>query len=151
VGDDVLSMRERRADDVRVQVVRRGVVDDVNVGIGDQPFETAVRLRDAELLRLRARRSLTARRDRDDVDEAEAPNRIDVMNPDEPRADEAHPYTFHMCQGRRQMADGITRVLPVRTPDTSSLRRSSCPALDIHTRYRRGSATALSSRAGAPL
>src|SRR5581483_10142457 len=67
-------------------------------------FETAVRLRDAELLRLRARRSLTARRDRDDVDEAEAPNRIDVMNPDEPRADEAHPYTFHMCHGRRQMA-----------------------------------------------
>ena len=77
--------------DGNVQVVRRGVVDDVHVGIGGQRFVAAVRLRNAERVGLRARRRIGAGRHRDDIDEAETPHGIDVMRPDEPRADEAHP------------------------------------------------------------
>ena len=35
--------------------------------------------------------------DRDDVDEAEAAHRVDVVRPDEPGADQAHPDAPHQA------------------------------------------------------
>ena len=78
-----------------VQVVRRRVVHDLDVGIVEQRLVAAVRLARAERLRLLLGRRLAAPGDRDDVDEAEPPDRIDVMRPDEAGADETHPDPFH--------------------------------------------------------
>ena len=63
-----------------MQVVRRRVVDDVDVGIGEQRLVAAVRLaaRPSASAFRRADASLLAG-DRDDVDEAEPADRVDVM------------------------------------------------------------------------
>ncbi len=96
VRDDVLALGNGRGIDRVVQVVRRGVVDDLNVGIVQQRFVAAVRLARAERLRLLLRRRLTAARDRDDVDVAETPHGVDMMRPDEARTDDSHSDPFHV-------------------------------------------------------
>ena len=52
VRDDVLPFRERRRRDLVVQIVRRGVVDDLHIGIVDQRLVAAVSLARAERFRL---------------------------------------------------------------------------------------------------
>src|SRR5204863_7788883 len=93
VGDDVLAGANRRGDDGHVQMIRRRVVDDVDVRIGHEVFVAAVRLWDAECVRLGARRRLAAGDHRDNVDESETADRVDVMGTDEAGADEAHTDT----------------------------------------------------------
>ena len=91
----MLLARERRHDHRNVQVVRRGVVDDVHLRIGDERLVAAVCLRHAERFGLSLRRSVAARGNRDDVDEAEAPDRVDMMSADETGADQAHSDPGH--------------------------------------------------------
>ena len=100
VGDDVLAPRERSLDHRNVEEVRRRVVNDVDVGVGNQLFVAAVRLRDAERVGFRSRRFLRARGDRNDVDEPEASHGVDVVDADEAGADEAHSDAFHFLLSR---------------------------------------------------
>ena len=93
VGDDVLAPRERREDHGHVQVIRRRVVHDVDVGVGDERLVAPVRLRHAERIGLLPGGRLAARGNRDDLDKAEAADRVDVMGADETRAHEAHADT----------------------------------------------------------
>ena len=95
VGDDVLAFGDRGGVDRVVQIVRCGVVDDLNVGIVEQRLVAPVGLPRAERLRLLLRRRLAAARDRDDVDVAETPHGVDVMRADEPGADDPHSDPFH--------------------------------------------------------
>jgi hypothetical protein len=90
VGYDVLSMRQRRHDDGHVQIVGSRVMDDVDIRVRGQCFVAAVCLRHTERVRFRACRPFRARGHGNNVDEPEAPYRIDVMRAHEPRADEAH-------------------------------------------------------------
>ena len=73
VRDDVLALRDRRGVDRIVQVVRRRVVHDLDVGIVEQRLVAAVRLARAERVRLLLRRRLAAARDRHDVHIPEPP------------------------------------------------------------------------------
>ena len=99
-----LPRRQRRQDHRHVQVVRRRVVHDVDVGIGDQRLVAAVRLRHAERVGLPARRRVAARRDRDHVDEAESAHGVDVVGADEARADQAHADACHQLVGLQASA-----------------------------------------------
>ena len=100
----MLARPDRRGVDRVVQVVRRRVVHDLHVRIVDQLLIAAVRLLDAERIRLRARRRRAAARHRHDVDEAETPDRVDVMRPDEAGADQTHPDAFRK-RHRRIISD----------------------------------------------
>src|SRR6185503_14168222 len=73
-----------------MQMIRGRVVDDVDGGVGDEILESSVRLRHAERVRFRARGNITAAGDRNDVDETETADGIDVVRADETRADQAH-------------------------------------------------------------
>ena len=95
VRHDVLALRDRRGVDRVVQVVRRRVVDDLDVRIVQQRLVAPVGLRNAERFGLGRRRSLVAARDADDVDEPQPPDRVDVMRADEARPDNPHPDPFH--------------------------------------------------------
>ena len=107
VGDDVLALGDRRGVDRVVQVVGRGVVHDLDVRIVEQRLVAPVGLRGAQRLRLRLRRGLAAARDRDDVDEAEPPDRIHVMGADKPGAHDTHSDSFHTCLQLRALARRI--------------------------------------------
>ena len=72
-------MGERGHDDRRMDVVRRRVVDDVDVRIAREVFVAGVGFENAEGIGLAARRLRGAARDGDDIYEAEPPHRIDVM------------------------------------------------------------------------
>ena len=95
VGDDVLPLGNRRGVDRIVQVVRRRVVDDVNIRIVEQGFVAAVGLGGAERVRFLLRRFLAAAGHRHDVDEPQTPDGIDVVGTDESGAHDAHSNTFH--------------------------------------------------------
>ena len=86
----MLLVRKGGQDHRHVQVVRRRVVNHVDVGIGDQRLVAAVRLRDPERVGLSPRGLLGAGRDRDDVNESQATHRVDVVHPDKARADQTH-------------------------------------------------------------
>src|SRR6185436_13352665 len=83
-------MGERGHDDRRVEVIRRRIVDDVDIWIARERFVAGIGFRYAEGIGLAARRLLGAAGDGDDIDKAEPPHRIDVMRTDKTRADEAH-------------------------------------------------------------
>ena len=90
VRDNVFVMGERRHDHRRVQIIGRRVVHDVYVRIARERFVAAVGLRHPERVGLSSRRFLSTARDRNDVDEAKSPHRINVVHADKARADEAH-------------------------------------------------------------
>ena len=94
VGDDVLASGERRGNHRVVQVIRRGVVHDLHVGIVEQRLVIPVAFRNAECLRLLMGRRVARARQRHHVDEAESSHGIDMVRPDEPGAHEAHPDSF---------------------------------------------------------
>ena len=121
-----LPSRERGEDHRHVQVVRRRVVDDVDVGIGDERLVAAVRLRDAERVRLAARGRLAARRDR------RRRRRSRAGGPRRCGARRRSP-------GRPGPSRCVSRAAPAsRTPSTSSLPRSTCPRRGTRIRCRRG-------------
>ena len=95
VGHDVLALGDRRRVDRVVQVVRRGVVHDLDVWVVEQRLVAAVRLRHAERVRLRFRGGIAAAGDRHDIDEAQPSHRVDVMGADEAGAHNPHPDPFH--------------------------------------------------------
>ena len=90
-----LPFAERGGRHLVVQVVGRGVVDDLHVGIVDERLITAVSSARADRLGLLPARRLGAAGDRHDVDEAETPHRIDVMRADEAGSDETHSNSCH--------------------------------------------------------
>ncbi len=96
VRDDVLAMCESRHDDRNMQMVRRRVVDNVNVGVRRERFITAVRLRNPQRIGLFSRRRFCTRRHRHDIHKAQAADGVDVMRTDKPWADQSHPETTHM-------------------------------------------------------
>jgi hypothetical protein len=95
VGDDMLALCQRCGGDLVMQVVGRGVVDDLHIRIVNQRLIAAVSLPCAERLRLLLPRCLVAAGNGDDIDEAETSDGIDMMRADEPRTDETHPDPFH--------------------------------------------------------
>ena len=95
VRDDVLAVLQRGQDDRDVQVIRRRVVDDVDVGIGGQRLVAAVGLGHAERVGFSTRRRLGRSGDGDDIDEAQPADRVDVVSADEARADQAHSNARH--------------------------------------------------------
>ena len=95
VRHHVLALSERGGRHFVVQVVGRGIVDDVHVGVVDQRLITAVSSARADRLGLLPARCLGAAGDRHDVDVAETPHRIDVMRADEAGSDETHSNSCH--------------------------------------------------------
>ena len=95
VRDDVLALGDRRGVDRVVEVVRRRVVHDLDLGIGEQRLVAAIGPARPERLRLLVRRRLAAARDGDHVHVPETPDGIHVMRAHEPRTDNPHPYPFH--------------------------------------------------------
>ena len=90
----MLVRREDVAVHLEVQMVRRAVVNDLNLGIGQQLLVVAVRLGDRQLVRLALGEVLSALRDGRDLDEPEPPNRLDVRRANETSADDA---CFDFC------------------------------------------------------
>jgi hypothetical protein len=95
VRNDVLAALQRGQHHGHMQVIRRRVVDDVDVGIGDQRLVAAVGLGHAERVGFPPRRRLGRSGDGDDIDEAEPADRVDVVSADEARADQAHSNARH--------------------------------------------------------
>ena len=120
VRDHVLAMGERRHDDRHVQIIRRGVVNDMDVGIGDERFVAAVGFRDAKRVGLAPRGRVGAGRDGNDVDEAETAHGVDVMGADEPGADKVHSDAGHRILDRRRY--------PTRRAEPPCARRRDCRA-----------------------
>ena len=78
-----------------MQIVRRGVVNHLNVRIVEELLVAAVRPACAERFRFPVGGRLVAARDRDHVDVAKTPHGVDVMRADEARTDDTHPDPFH--------------------------------------------------------
>ncbi len=135
VGDDVFAAGERRGIHRIVQVVRRGVVDDLDGWVIQQRLVTAVRPLDAERVRLLLRGGVAAAGDRHDVDVPEPADRVDMMRPDESGADDSHSDTFHcvllsLPLNPRRVASAFRRKIGARIclpPDQPPprLRRSA--------------------------
>jgi hypothetical protein len=90
VGNDVLACRDGCHADGKVQVIGRGVVDDMDRRIGNQFFIGAVGPVHSELGRF-ARCPLKRRAgDTDDLDIAQPPHRIEVMRSHEAGTCQAH-------------------------------------------------------------
>ena len=89
LGDDVLLRGQDFLVDREVQMIRRAVVHDLNLRIGQQLLVVAVRLGDRQLLGLGLGEVVAALGDGRDLDEAEPPNRLDVCGADETGADDA--------------------------------------------------------------
>ena len=85
----MLLRREDFLVDREVQMIRRAVVHDLNLRIGEHLAVVAVRLRDRQLLGLGLRQVVAALRDRRHFDKAEPPQRLDVRRADESGADDA--------------------------------------------------------------
>jgi hypothetical protein len=75
----------------------------VNVPVGGERVEAGEHPRNSERFSFFSTRRLRARGNRDDVDEAKAADRVDMVCPDEPWTDEAHPYSTH---GRSSVTRG---------------------------------------------
>ncbi len=95
VGDDVLALGNRRRVDRVVQVVGRGVVHHVDVGVVQERVVAAVGLRHPERIRLRSGRGVAAAGNGHDVDEPQPPDRVNVVRTDKAGAHDAHPDPFH--------------------------------------------------------
>ena len=95
VRDDVLALRDRRRRDRRVQIIRRRVVHHLDGRIVEQRLIAPVGLVDVQRRGLAPGGGLVAAGDGDDVDEAEAPDRVDVMRSHEAGADDPHANAFH--------------------------------------------------------
>ena len=95
VRDDVLAFLQGGGRDFVMQMVGRGVVHDVHVGIVDERLVAAVSLPRAERLRLLCPRCFAAAGHGDDVDEAETPDGVHMVRPDEAGAHDSHSDTFH--------------------------------------------------------
>ncbi len=95
VRDDVLPFRQGRRRHLIVQVVWRGVVDDLDVGIVDQRLVAAVSAPCTERRRLVPARFVVAAGHRHDVDKPQPPDRVDVMRTDEAGANQPHADAFH--------------------------------------------------------
>ena len=95
VRHDVFPVRQGRHDHRDVEVVGRGVVNNMHVGIGRESLIAAVRARDAERISLRAGRAIGARGHCNHVHESQTPHRVDVMRPDKSRPHQAHPDATH--------------------------------------------------------
>ena len=127
VGHDVLALGDRGGVDRVVQVVRRRVVDDLDVGIVQQRLVAPVGLARAERFRLFLRRRLAAARDRHDVDVAETPHGVDVMRSDEARPDDSHTDPFHVASPPMREENGRRSILHEcreETEVTGSQRRN---------------------------
>ena len=95
VGHDVLALGNRRRVHRIVQVIWRGVVYHVDVGVVQEGVVAAVGLGHAERVRFCPCRGVAAAGNRHDVDEPQPPDRIDVVRADKARADNPHPDPFH--------------------------------------------------------
>ena len=115
----VLAAGDRRANHAAVQVIRRGVVHDVDLRIRDQLVDGAVDPGHAQLRGPRARAHGVAADNRDHVDKTKAAHGIDVVGSHEAGPDEPHSDTTHQALlGHRCDADwtpnspiGLTRNL----------------------------------------
>ena len=139
----MLAVRERGQDHRHVQIVRRGVVHDVHVGIGDERLVAAVRLRDAERVGLASRRRLGARRRwrRRRRSRGAGPRRCDGR-----RRSRGRPGPCRSASSGRESRERLLRVGEALLHFFD--RR--CPRRDTRTRCRRESATARASAAAAP-
>ena len=107
VRDDVLALGDRRRIDRIVQIVGRGVVNDLDLGVVQQRFITAVRLARAERLRLGFGRGLAAAGHRHHVHEPEPPDRVHVVGSDEARSHDPHADSLHTCLRSARLARRI--------------------------------------------
>ena len=114
VGDDVLALGDGGRVHGIVQVVRRRVVDDVDVRVVEQGLVAAVRLRHVQRVGLLARERLVHVGDGDDVHVAQPPHGVDMVRADEPDADDAHSESLHvLCLravfGQEMISQGATK------------------------------------------
>jgi hypothetical protein len=100
----VLPPRKGRRRHLVVQVVWRGVVDDVNVRVIEQSLVTTVAFARSERFCLRPSRFIGAAGNCDDIDEPKAPDGVDVMRPDEPCPYQPHADAIHPVSGLRARA-----------------------------------------------
>ena len=100
--------------------LHRSHVDVMDVGVGGQRLEAAVRARNAERFRLAARRCLAARGHSHHVHETKPPDGINMMPADETRADEAHSDSLHLfarlCQRASRVRIALLHFVDRRTP-----------------------------------
>ena len=117
-GDDVLAGREDVLGDREVEMIRRAIVHDLNLRIGQAVAVVAVRFRYRERRRLRLGQLLPPLRHRDDFDIPQPPQRLDVRRADETCADDACFDFGHGCiystistsTHRPSQADRLDRV-----------------------------------------
>jgi hypothetical protein len=91
----VLAGGNRRRVHTRVQVVRRRVVNDLNVRIGDERVERPVRFGRAECGGLGSCLGLARSRHGDNIHEAKSPDSVHMMRTHEARAHNSHSNAFH--------------------------------------------------------
>jgi hypothetical protein len=109
----VLAAGDRRANHAAVQVIRRGVVNDVDLRIRDELVDGAVDPGHAQLRCPLARAHGVAADNRDHVDKPKAAHGIDVVGsheagPNEPHSDPTHQVLLMGHRGERESRNSIS-------------------------------------------